>query len=170
MGKTRRLISLTHRREFFLQLGATFVAILGIASAVLTILGSHFGVWGATLLALGALAISCLLHMRKVIPPQVPIDDMLAPEVNTGPIATIHCPCSSGLTAEAKLGEPLLCHAAPARNASSILLCNVSGVLITMYPFFMKCSTAPSITTPENDMIIPGYAHLGSSSRLPNNQ
>ena len=102
MGKARRLIALLQRREFLLRLGGTFVAIIGIASAVLTITGRHFDIVGAFLVAGVALLVSSLLHLRQLIPPQVSVEDIFASGIESAPFATVHCPCSLALSSEAK--------------------------------------------------------------------
>jgi hypothetical protein len=102
MGKARRLIALVPRKDFFLRLGATFVAILGIASAVLTITGRHFEFLGSLALAAAALIMSCLLHIRRLIAPLVAVDDVLAFDIDDNLQTRVHCPCDLKLSIEAK--------------------------------------------------------------------
>lgn len=102
MGKARQLIALARQKEFFLRLGGTFVAILGVASAVLGIVDRHFNIGTALLLAIPALILSSLLHWRRLISPQVAVDDVIAPDVGPDAPARIVCPCDLAIAGEAK--------------------------------------------------------------------
>lgn len=102
MGKARQLIALVRRKEFFLRLGGTFVAILGVSSAILGIVDRHFDISTAILLAVLALAVSALLHYRSLISPQVAVDDVIASDVGPDAPAQIVCPCDLATAGEAK--------------------------------------------------------------------
>lgn len=102
MGKAGRLIALARRNEFFLGLGATLVGVLGVASAVLGITGQHFEIGTAILLATIAVIIAGIIHYRRMISPQVAVDDVLASDFDSSLPSILNCPCDMKLAAEAK--------------------------------------------------------------------
>jgi hypothetical protein len=102
MGKVRRIISLVRRKEFFIGVGATFTAILALASAILTVIGQHFELAGTILFLAAALCLSCIWHYRRLNVPQVAVDDVIASGVFEYPQTRLRCPCDSSLAEEAK--------------------------------------------------------------------
>jgi hypothetical protein len=102
MGKARQLIALARRKEFFLRLGATFIAVVGAVSAILGIVDRHFEVGTAVLLAGVTLGISALLNYRSLISPQVAVDDVITFDVGPDAPAQIFCPCDLATANEAK--------------------------------------------------------------------
>jgi hypothetical protein len=102
MGKSGRLRTLAQRKEFFLKFAATFAAIIGIASAGFTITGNYIGAAATAILVLVILIISGLVHLNKLIIPQVAVDDILASNVDVDLRTGLHCPCSLELASEAK--------------------------------------------------------------------
>ena len=76
MGKARRLVALIREKEFIFGLGATFVAILGVTSAVLSITGIQFHIGVALFVIATALAAAILFHFRGLVAPQVAVDDL----------------------------------------------------------------------------------------------
>src|ERR1700730_9809816 len=102
MGEARQLIALTWRKEFFLRLAGTFLAILGGASAILGIVGFHFELSGAVALAVATLVLSAVLNYRSLISPQVAVDDVITSEVGPDAPARIVCPCNRETAGDAK--------------------------------------------------------------------
>jgi hypothetical protein len=102
MGKARQLIALARRKEFFLRLGGTFIAVVGAVSAILGIVDRHFDVGTAVLLAVVTLGISALMNYRSLISPQVAVDDVITFDVSPDAPTQIVCPCDLATANEAK--------------------------------------------------------------------
>jgi|ERR1700734_817351 len=102
MAKASWLKALGQRKDFLLQLGATMVAIIGIASAVMGITDTHFNVGNTVLLFVVAFASSFLVNARSLITPQVSVDDVVPFEIGDDFFVRVHCPCDLRLSAEAK--------------------------------------------------------------------
>src|SRR5262245_51513348 len=102
MGKARQLIALARKKEFLLGLGGTFVAVLGVASAVLGITGHHVDIGTALPLAAIALLVAGFIHFKRMASPQVAVDDVLASDLESSQPNILVCPCDIKLAAEAK--------------------------------------------------------------------
>ena len=102
MGKVRRLIALVKESEFVFGVAATFAAILGVTSAILSITGMQFHIGIALLLIAVALAATILFHFRGLVSPQVAVDDVLSSDNLDTLLTHLHCPCDLGLSTEAK--------------------------------------------------------------------
>jgi hypothetical protein len=101
MGKATQLMALAQRREFYIRLGATLAAILGIASAILGIMGWHLGLVEGILLTLGTLLVAGITNFRSLIAPQVAVDDILARDIDDSRPTRIHCPVDLKLASKA---------------------------------------------------------------------
>jgi hypothetical protein len=102
MGTPRQLVALAQRKEFYLRAGATFVAIISVASALITIADIHLNFGGAVALTLLALLLSCAVNFRHLIVPQVVVDDVLAADIDANAQTYLHCPCDLKLASAAK--------------------------------------------------------------------
>ena len=102
MGKVRRLIALVKESEIVFGVAATFAAILGVTSAILSITGMQFHIGIALLLIAVALAATILFHFRGLVSPQVAVDDVLSSDNLDTLLTHLHCPCDLGLSTEAK--------------------------------------------------------------------
>jgi hypothetical protein len=102
MGKVRRLVALIQQREFLFALAATFAAILGVVSAILSIIGTQFQIGIALSIIVVTLAVAVLLHYRRLVAPQVAVDDVLSSENLDALLTHLHCPCDLVLSNEAK--------------------------------------------------------------------
>lgn len=102
MGKDRRLAAVLNRKDFFVAAALTFVAVIGVLSAILSIGGYTLGSL-ATIVALTATAaLSLIVHLKKLSVPQFSVDDIVAEAIDSAPQMTLHCPSAPGLVIEAK--------------------------------------------------------------------
>jgi hypothetical protein len=101
MGKARQLMALAQRREFYVRLGATFAAIIGVAAAILGIIGWQLGLIQALLFSLGALLAAGITNFRWLIAPQVAVDDILAQDIDDSRPTRLHCPVDLRLASKA---------------------------------------------------------------------
>jgi len=85
MGKIRRLAALFREKDFVFGLAATFAAIIGVVSAILSITGTQFRIGIALLVIAVALAVTVLLHFRKLVAPQVAVWYWPAPQTLQAP-------------------------------------------------------------------------------------
>jgi hypothetical protein len=111
MGKVRRLVALIREKEFVLGLAATFAAILGVASAILSITGIQFQIGIALFVIAVAMVVAILFHFRGLASPQVAVDDVLFSDNLDSLLTHLHCPCDLSLSNEAK-GLARQCYAA----------------------------------------------------------
>jgi hypothetical protein len=135
MGKARRLVALIREKEFIFGLGATFVAILGVTSAVLSITGIQFHIGVALFVIATALAAAILFHFRGLVAPQVAVDDVLSSDNLDVLLTRLHCPCDLNLSNEAKnLAEH--CY-----SASVTIEPNLYEQLRVKNPYILGCLT-----------------------------
>jgi len=102
MGKVRRVIALIRRKEYLFGLAATFAAFLGVVSALLSITGMQPRAGIALAIIVIALAGAVLLHYRRLVIPQVAVDDVLSSDNVEAQLTYLRCPCDLRLSNEAK--------------------------------------------------------------------
>jgi hypothetical protein len=68
----------------------------------LSITGTQFRIGIALLVIAVALAVTVLLHFRKLVAPQVAVDDVLSTSNLEALMTRLHCPCTLSLSNEAK--------------------------------------------------------------------
>lgn len=106
MGKVARFARNVVRKEFLIAFGGTFFAVLGMIATVLGILDWKLELAHGLFAAVVGLALSLWINRRKLLPPQVAIDDAL-PSVSHGAASRrLTCPCDIRLAKQAtKLAE-----------------------------------------------------------------
>ena len=102
MGKVRRLVALIREKKFLLSFAASFAGFLGATSAVLSITGIQFQIGTAILIIVGALGLSVAIHLRRLVAPQVAVDDVLYSDNIDVLLTHLHCPCDLSLSNQAK--------------------------------------------------------------------
>jgi len=98
MGKASWISRFWERRTFFIRFGGTFLALLGVPSAVLTILGKHLSEKLSSWLVLAALALSWILNRRRWRQPHLLVNDILPVDFDTFRRKVIQCPGVSHLS------------------------------------------------------------------------
>jgi hypothetical protein len=135
MGKARRLITLALRKRLLLPVLGTSIAIVGSVSAMLGIVDIHFGLLGATALTVVILALSGVFHFRRLVMPQVAVDDIIAPNNDSYSPLTLHCPCDRKLASEAS-GLAQECY-----SGSITIESNIFEQLRVKNPLILSCLT-----------------------------
>jgi hypothetical protein len=106
MGKAGRLSAQIWRREFLLPLGGTLVAILGLEATIITIEDWHLNRIQVALLAVATVVGSFVLNGRRLLVPQLVVDDVIAVGLSSSSETFVRCPCSIELARQAtKLAE-----------------------------------------------------------------
>jgi hypothetical protein len=135
MGKVRRLVALFRKKETLLSLAASFAAILGVVSAILSITGTQFHVGIALLVLVSLLAVAIAFHLRGFVSPQVTVDDVLYSDNLDALFTKLHCPCDLALSNQAKeLAQQ--CYVSGATIAA-----DVYEQLRVKNPFILSCLT-----------------------------
>lgn len=97
MGKVSWLGRLWERRLFFISFGGTLAAVLGVPSAILTLLGKHFSEELTASLVLAAVAFSALINRHRWRQPHLVVNDIMSADVDNFRRKIVHCPCTSQL-------------------------------------------------------------------------
>lgn len=103
MGKAHRINRFAHKKDFLIRFAGTFLATLGLPSALLTILGKHFSVSVTIELIAFASILSCVVNWRTLKYSHLPVSDIIAGSLEAPENTHLHCPCNSSLAEEAKL-------------------------------------------------------------------
>jgi hypothetical protein len=102
MGKSHRLIRLAQQKGFLAKFAGTFLATLGLPSALLTILGKHFSVALTSELVVVATLFAILVNWRSLKHSYLPVGDIIPGNLEEPANTYVHCPCSLKLSDEAK--------------------------------------------------------------------
>src|SRR5580700_2655274 len=97
MAKVGRLTLLVLRKEFLIAFGGTFFAVLGVAGTILTIGDWHLTLTYVASVSIFALLASLVVNWRRMIPPQVAVDDTLVFEGEDVISKNVRCPCDMKL-------------------------------------------------------------------------
>jgi hypothetical protein len=90
------------RKEFMSGFWGTFIAVLALPSALLTILGMHFSVVLTSGLLLFALTLSAVINKRRWTKRHLPVGDIVPEGIERIGRSTLRCPCDLRLADEAK--------------------------------------------------------------------
>lgn len=102
MGKASLIKNLARRKEFMPSFWGTFLAVLGLPSVFLTLLGMHFSIGLTIGLVLFAFLFSAIANRRKWKKRHLPVQSIIPREIGVTGGMRLHCPCDSRLTNEAK--------------------------------------------------------------------
>jgi len=102
MGKGHRLIKSIKQKGFLAKFAGTFLATIGLPSALLTILGKHFSVVLTIELVFGAIALSLAVNWRSIKRAHLPVTDIISGNIEEPEGTYLHCPCDLKLSDEAK--------------------------------------------------------------------
>ena len=102
MGKVGLIKRLIRRKEFMPSFWGTFIAVLALPSAMLTILGMHFSIPLTSGLVLFALLFSAIINRHKWKKPHLPVQYIVPSDIGLLGRMSLHCPCDSRLADEAK--------------------------------------------------------------------
>jgi hypothetical protein len=101
MGKTGWIEPII-RSSFFIRFWGTFVAVLGLVSAVLTIAGKHLSVTSGILSIAGALLVSAVVNRGKRKQEPLSAEQVLGIDIELFAPSRLTCPCDLKLADEAK--------------------------------------------------------------------
>src|SRR5947209_9549746 len=102
MGKISPLNNLARRKEFMIGFWGTFIAVLALPSAVLTILGMHFSIGLTSFLVLFAFSFSAIVNRRRWIRRHLPVEDIVPDDIEKVGRDHLCCPCDLKLADAAK--------------------------------------------------------------------
>lgn len=102
MGKTSPIKNLVRRKEFLIGFWGTFVAVLALPSALLTILGMHFSIGLTSCLILFALSLSVIINRHSWVKRHLPVEDIVPDDIERIGRLRLRCPCDLKLADEAK--------------------------------------------------------------------
>jgi hypothetical protein len=100
MGKAGRLNKFARRKEFLISFWGTFLALLGLPSALLTILGMHFSISLTAGLVLFAFSFSTIVNRHRWKTRHLPVEDIIPEDIEVIGRKRICCPCSLKLAEE----------------------------------------------------------------------
>ncbi len=98
MGKVALVIRSLRRKDFAIKFWGTFLTVLALPSALLTILGAHWSVLSTSFLVLVALFFSVFVHRHRLAKMHLPLNSDLFSTDKT----YVHCPCDLNLADAAK--------------------------------------------------------------------
>lgn len=101
MGKASFVKRLLQRRDFAVSFWATFIAILALPSAIVSIMGAHISVLSTTWLVLLALSLSLIINRRLWRKRHLVVKDIFPNRIGSGR-SVLRCPCDLKLADEAK--------------------------------------------------------------------
>jgi hypothetical protein len=87
-------------RQAIATLAGTFIAVLAVPSAILTLLGAHFSMGLTTGLVAGATIISLGVNWSRLRVPHLPVDDILPIAIDRRPKRRLHCPCELSMVTQ----------------------------------------------------------------------
>ena len=99
MGKSRLLV-LSRYKESLLAFLATFVALLGIPSALLQMLGTHFSIWSTSALVVISFCGAVLVTKRQWRKRNLPVETLLFDNIDLPERKRLRCPADLKLLEE----------------------------------------------------------------------
>jgi hypothetical protein len=98
MGKIRQISRRALKKEFLIRFGGTFLTVLALPSALLTIVGTHFSLLLTSCLIFCAFLLSAIVNRNYLIGIHLPVDDILPDDVETFRRMSLRCPCDLRIT------------------------------------------------------------------------
>src|SRR5438270_1820881 len=133
MGQINLKDTLTHK-EFIISFCGTFIAALGLPSAILTIVGKHLSLSLTSFLVLFALLVSIVINKHQLRKTHLPDIDIVPLKQEGKESFTLHCPCNSELSKAAN-------HLAQHFYGANTISPSRYESLLEKNPFILVCLT-----------------------------